>query len=133
VTLEYEVHNFDSNAEPRFYEAVYSDGDALVVKVAIRQRPTHTTGRKPIFKWSAHVFAWTPGQSEEDWTSLAYLSPGEITVRDVIAIEASEETWLGAAQHDAQKLMDRARPFANALSKAMAASGGKRGRLKAAA
>lgn len=131
MTLEYEVHNFDTNTRPRRYEAVYQAGDALIVKAVVAQRAVKGHG-KPTFRWHAVAVAWTPGQAESDWTQLAHLEPGEITARDIVDHEATEETWLSAAQYDAQKLIDRSRPFADVLMKAAAAQGGKR-RMKAAA
>jgi hypothetical protein len=130
VTLEYEVHNFDTNERPRNYEAVYTDGEALIIKAVVRQQEIRTTNRKPAYRWRAYAFAWTPGQSDDDWTQLAHLGASDITIRDIVSHEATEDDWLSAAQYDAQKLIDRARPFATVLSNAMK-SGGKR-RLKAA-
>jgi hypothetical protein len=133
VNLRYEVHNFDSNSEPRNYEAVYEAGDAVIVKVVIYQRVSKLAGsKKPATKWNGIAVAWMPGQGESDWTQLAHLEAGEMAVRDVITYEATEDTWLTAAQIDAQKLTERAQPFADVLVKAMAAQGGKR-RMKAAA
>jgi hypothetical protein len=132
MNLEYEIHNFGDNISPRSYEAVDSAGEGgdLIVKAIVKQRSTrHTKGSKPLLRWMAATFAWVPGQQlDEDWLQLTHLAGSEMSVRDVVPHEATEDTWLTAAQFDAEKLISRSRVFANALG----AKAQQRGKRKAA-
>jgi hypothetical protein len=117
---EYEVHNFDENALPRSYEAVYlEEGMLLKVLIGQRNRASGGNNRKPAYRWHALVVAWTPGQNDNDYTQLCHLNASEMTVRDVRGDgTASEEDWLTAARYDAEKLMGRARVFVRVLAEA---------------
>lgn len=123
---EFEAHNFDTNEKPRRYEAIYVIGDKMLVKVAIYQSDRAPRGAKPAWRWQASAFAWTPGQADDDYTHLCHLQRHEMTVRDVNAAEADEDTWLTAARIDADLLMQRAKVFADVIAASAPGSKGKR-------